>query len=162
MTNDETVNNLHERLAAHRTTLQHYLKRRAILGEANEPPEVNYGISEARREVRRIKAELRRLGAPADDHPDDGDTPPSDGPGGRRDRPEVTLDTARASVDALRRRHLEQYLEALREEYEVVAKQLRQTLSPADEVRLKRQMNSLEQQMLEIERELGGLQGAIQ
>jgi CHAT domain len=59
------------RLESHRETLTTYLHQLAIAGAANVRPEVMSGIRTARHEIARIKADLRALGVPAADHPDD-------------------------------------------------------------------------------------------
>ena len=64
---------LQERLQFYRDALAHYLKQRAILGEAFEPQGVPAGIREARREIARLKAALRARGLSVADHVDDGD-----------------------------------------------------------------------------------------
>jgi len=58
-------------LRAHRHTLGVYLRRAAMVGSANIPPEVANGIREARDEIQRIKEVLRAWGASVDEHPDD-------------------------------------------------------------------------------------------
>jgi hypothetical protein len=58
MLNDETYAQQRALLAAHRRTLAHYLHRLALVGEANAPPEVSYGIAEARVAIHRIKETL--------------------------------------------------------------------------------------------------------
>lgn len=58
-------------LARHRGTLVSYLERRAILGKAHATPEITHGISDARKEIARIKNFLREKGVEVEDHPDD-------------------------------------------------------------------------------------------
>jgi ribosomal protein L29 len=58
-------------LARHRGTLLSYLERRAILGKAHATPEITHGISDARKEIARIKNFLREKGVEVEDHPDD-------------------------------------------------------------------------------------------
>lgn len=62
-------------LEIHRRTLANYLKRLAIFGQAFAPPEVDFGIREAREGIERTKSALRTLGAPVEDHPDDAPEP---------------------------------------------------------------------------------------
>lgn len=62
---------LETRLAQHRETLAHYLGQMATSGSAHVRPEVPAGIREARREIRRLKEALRRMGEPVEDMPDD-------------------------------------------------------------------------------------------
>lgn len=66
----------HERLAASRATLQHYLHQRAMSGAAHVRPEVTAGIAEARAQIRRIKATLQQWGEPVEDQPDDDEDAP--------------------------------------------------------------------------------------
>lgn len=58
-------------LARHRGTLASYLERQAILGKAHATPEIAHGISDARKEIARIKGFLREKGVAVEDHPDD-------------------------------------------------------------------------------------------
>jgi uncharacterized protein YjbI with pentapeptide repeats/ribosomal protein L29 len=67
----EHFSQLQQRLETHRGTLASYLERRAILGKAHAPPEIAHGISDARKEIARIKAILREKGVAVEDHPDD-------------------------------------------------------------------------------------------
>jgi hypothetical protein len=71
-TQDDIANQQHF-LAAHRATLAHYLRQRAQLGTAHEPPGVANGIAEARASIVRCKATLRSWGIDVLDHPDDAD-----------------------------------------------------------------------------------------
>jgi hypothetical protein len=58
-------------LRAHRRTLAHYLKQRALHGKEYEPPSVAHGIVEAREEIQRIKTLLRENGVMVEDEPSD-------------------------------------------------------------------------------------------
>ncbi len=60
-----------ERLATHRATLATLLSQQAILGSANAPPAVAYGIREARTAIQRIKDALRGWGVAVEDGLDD-------------------------------------------------------------------------------------------
>lgn len=71
MAHSEDIDEQLALLAAHRRTLAAYLKRKAILSTAHLPPEVTNGITEARYEIRRIKAVLISWGVHVDEHPDD-------------------------------------------------------------------------------------------
>jgi hypothetical protein len=61
------IEQLRDLLKAHRATMAHYLKQRAIFSEAYAPPSVLHGIGEAREQIGRIKAALREHGAPVED-----------------------------------------------------------------------------------------------
>jgi len=59
-------------LAAHRRTLAHLLQQAAQFGgEVFAPPQTANGIAEARQQLRRIKAVLRKNGVQVDDDPND-------------------------------------------------------------------------------------------
>jgi len=60
-----------ERLENHRATLATLLSQQAILGSANAPPAVAYGIREARTAIQRIKEALRGWGVAVEDGLDD-------------------------------------------------------------------------------------------
>jgi hypothetical protein len=55
----------------------HYLKQRATLGEAYEPPGVAAGISDAEQEIAKLEARLHDMGASAEDQGDGGGPPPA-------------------------------------------------------------------------------------
>jgi hypothetical protein len=71
MPSQEDVANQQELLAVYRRTLAQLLRQQAQIGELYAPPAINYGIDEARANIRRIKATLREWGVPVEDHPDD-------------------------------------------------------------------------------------------
>lgn len=83
MSDQDTVNNLQERLRINRATLRLYLSQRDMAGAAHVRPEVIVGIGEARREIARLKAGLRGLQVAVEDQPDDeepeeeGEAPPA-------------------------------------------------------------------------------------
>lgn len=58
-------------LATHRRTLAHELQRLAMLTTAHAPPGIAHGIDEARANIARVKAILRKSGVSVADHPDD-------------------------------------------------------------------------------------------
>jgi len=58
-------------LAAHRRTLLHYLKQRALLGSAHAPPANSHGIEEARAKIQSIKAWLIQHSISVEDLPND-------------------------------------------------------------------------------------------
>jgi hypothetical protein len=58
-------------LAAHRSTLAHYLKQRARIGQDNITSGVAHGIDDARAEIARIKGVLRGWGVDVEDLPDE-------------------------------------------------------------------------------------------
>ncbi|NTU83019.1 MAG: hypothetical protein HGA45_27235, partial [Chloroflexales bacterium] len=60
-----------ERLATWRATLADYLGQLAIFGRAYAPPHVLGGIREARREIERLKGQIRTMGVAVAEHPDD-------------------------------------------------------------------------------------------
>lgn len=60
MSDQETIQSQLEILTAHRRTLSHYLRQQALVGLAHVKPEIDHGINEARDQIRRIKAVLRR------------------------------------------------------------------------------------------------------
>lgn len=63
--------------------------------------------------------------------------------------------TSSAAMPAYKRKALEQRLADLIEEHKVVSDQLRRVLSAADELKLQRQQRHLEEQIAEVESELG-------
>lgn len=65
------VRRLQRRLDLVRTNLAHYLDQLAITGTANARPEIMVGIREARTQIAQLKVQLRTLGKPAEDLPDD-------------------------------------------------------------------------------------------
>ncbi len=65
------ISDQQELLHLHRRTVQVYLRRRAMVGAAHEPPEVAHGIASARQEIAQIKATLRGWGVDVPDLPDD-------------------------------------------------------------------------------------------
>lgn len=69
---DEIATQL-ELLLAHRQTLAHYLKQRALLGDAYIPPAITHGIHTTRADIQRVKVILREWNIPIDDNPDDSD-----------------------------------------------------------------------------------------
>lgn len=69
MASNHDINALSDLLEAHRQTLAIYLKRLAIVGQANATPEVIHGIAEARVEIQRAKNQLRKWGVVAEDLP---------------------------------------------------------------------------------------------
>ena len=71
MSSTEYIQQLQERLKTWRGTLAHHLNQQAIIGSAHVPPATTHGISEARKEIARIKAALRKMGVSVDDLPDD-------------------------------------------------------------------------------------------
>lgn len=75
MPSQQDIQQLQERLAAHRETLATLLTQRAQLGSAYAPPGVASGIREAREEIRRIKESLHGWGVVVEDLPDDGAVP---------------------------------------------------------------------------------------
>ncbi len=75
MPSPQDIKNLQERLAIHRATLSTLLSQQAILGSANAPPAVAYGIRDARAEIRRITDALRGWGVSVEDGPDDAALP---------------------------------------------------------------------------------------
>ncbi|MEM8535600.1 MAG: hypothetical protein AAGF95_32515 [Chloroflexota bacterium] len=79
MPDKEDIEHQRELLAIHRRTLAQYLKQRAALSEAYTPPGVTYGIEEARKNIRRIKQNLRNWGETVEDHPDDEEYEEEDG-----------------------------------------------------------------------------------
>lgn len=74
---DEPISQLRGRLKIYRNNLQTYLKQQALVGAANTPLPIVNGIAEARREIRQIKQELRRLGVAVGDLPDDAEGAPA-------------------------------------------------------------------------------------
>jgi len=70
LTNDEIVQ-YQKRLAAHRSTLAHYLLQQALLSSAYIPPGVTNGIEETRANIAYLKVVLREIGLAVDDNPDD-------------------------------------------------------------------------------------------
>lgn len=60
-------------LKSHRNRLNTFLYRRSIQGNAYIPPEVSFGIYEARNDIKRVKTILRDWGESVKDHPDDED-----------------------------------------------------------------------------------------
>ena len=73
MPTQDEIEQLRERLAAHRRTLATLLGQVARHTEAYAPPAQLGGIAEARAEIAKIKAALRAEGVAVEDHPDDGD-----------------------------------------------------------------------------------------
>ena len=71
MAGQEEIDQQVELLNSYRRTLSHYLKRQALLVNANISPEIEHGIHEARDNIRRIKGILRSWDIPVDDHTDD-------------------------------------------------------------------------------------------
>lgn len=81
MPTQDDIDNQWQRLAAHRATLAHYLRQRAQLGTAHEPPGVANGIAEACAAIQGVKVTLRGWGQAVEDHPDDGPpAPPAHAP----------------------------------------------------------------------------------
>lgn len=76
MADQDTIDNLLERLRINRATLGLYLSQRDMLGLANIRPEIAIGIRESRREIARIKDALRELQVPFEDLPDDEEPEP--------------------------------------------------------------------------------------
>jgi hypothetical protein len=75
MPSPEDIADQQDLLAAHRRTLAQYLKQRALIGAAFEPPAVGHGIDETRASIRRVKDILRGWDVPVADHPDDEQPP---------------------------------------------------------------------------------------
>ena len=71
MPSPQDIENIQERLAAHRATLATLLTQQAILGSANAPPAVAHGIREARTGIHHAKATLRTWGVSVEDLLDD-------------------------------------------------------------------------------------------
>lgn len=71
MPTQDDIANQQQLLAAHRARLAHYLRQRALLGMAYEPPGVAAGIAEARPAIQRCKVTLRNWGIAVEDYPDD-------------------------------------------------------------------------------------------
>jgi hypothetical protein len=75
--------------------------------------------------------------------------------------PQLILPNSRPALPEYKRKALEQRRADLIEEHEAVTAQLRRTLSDADELKLKRQQRHLEEQIAEVESELGQAQPAV-
>jgi hypothetical protein len=71
MPSEEEIADQQKLLETHRRTLATYLVRRAKLGEAHIPPEIEHGIADARNEIRRIKGILRVWDVTVEDLPND-------------------------------------------------------------------------------------------
>src|SRR5262245_28454884 len=71
MPSQEDIDQQLELLATHRRTLTHFLRQRAQLGEAHEPPGVSNGIRLERENIARCKETLRAWGVPVEDYPAD-------------------------------------------------------------------------------------------
>jgi hypothetical protein len=76
MPSEEDIQDQQKLLATHRRTLAHYLQREALVSKAHLPPEVAAGIIEARAQIKRTKAILRRWDVSVEDLPDDDPDPP--------------------------------------------------------------------------------------
>lgn len=70
-TREEEIAEQQELLARHRSTLSAHLRRLAIVGSAFAPPEVFFGIREARGGIARARAALEGYGVAIEAHPDD-------------------------------------------------------------------------------------------
>lgn len=70
-TREEQIAEQQELLARHRGTLSAHLRRLAIVGSAFAPPEVFFGIREARTGIARARAALDGYGVATEAHPDD-------------------------------------------------------------------------------------------
>ena len=70
-TREEEIAEQQERLARHRGTLSALLRRLAIVGSAFAPPEVIFGIREARGGIARARVALDGYGVSTEAHPDD-------------------------------------------------------------------------------------------
>lgn len=75
MASEDEILQQEQLLSAHRNTLAHLLRQKALHGSAHAPPSVLTGIDEARAEIARIKGVLRGWGIDADDAPDDSEAP---------------------------------------------------------------------------------------
>ncbi len=71
MPTQEEIVDQQEILATYRRTLARYLRQLAQHGEAHAPPSLFEGIYEARDQIKRIKAILRKWNVAVDDHPND-------------------------------------------------------------------------------------------
>ncbi len=71
MPSPQDIENIQERLAAHRATLATLLTQQANHGSANAPPVVAHGIREARTGIHHAKATLRTWGVSVEDLLDD-------------------------------------------------------------------------------------------
>ena len=71
MASEEDIRHQWEMLRSYRITLAHYLRQRAQLGTAHEPPALGQGIIEARQNIKYIKANLRNMGEEVPDNPID-------------------------------------------------------------------------------------------
>lgn len=80
MVDSEDITRQRELLEVHRRTLHHYLRQQAAFGNIYTPPAVSSGISEARAQIKRIKASLRAQGAVVHDQPQDDDAIVDDAP----------------------------------------------------------------------------------
>jgi hypothetical protein len=68
MPSPQDIEQLQERLAAHRATLATLLTQQATLGSAYAPPGVAHGIREARAGIATCKANLRSWGVEVEDY----------------------------------------------------------------------------------------------
>src|SRR5690606_24154515 len=75
MSNDQALSSLQAQLAHHRESLSILLQQVAIQNWANAPVHQIKSIAEARREIARIKRELRAYGLEVEDLPDDAPRP---------------------------------------------------------------------------------------
>src|SRR5215212_2151394 len=71
MPDQDTITNQLELLHTHRRTLHQLLKQEAQIGEAFIPPALANGIADARDEIARLKADLRRWDVRVEDEPAD-------------------------------------------------------------------------------------------
>ena len=144
MPSEEEVADIQERLQTYRRTLAHYLRQQAQLGSAYAPPAVANGIAEARREIGRLKAVLSSWGIAVEDMPDDGDAASRTTP--------ATPPTSK--IIDMRRRSLLRRVEALMEEHAAVGRQIDTVLDRGSQVRLQRQLQDLEEQIVQLEHDL--------
>ena len=77
MLSQEEIDQQVQLLETNRQTLAVYLRQEATIGRAFSPPALVTGIQEARRNIRRIKAELRANGVSVHEDPSDEELAPT-------------------------------------------------------------------------------------
>lgn len=75
MPSQEDINHQLKLLEIHRRNLKHYTDQQAIMGVAFTPPHVTHGIREAYKNIRQIKAILKKWGVSFEDLDTDKEPP---------------------------------------------------------------------------------------